>query len=313
MKKFLLDIAIISFCFSCNKSNQPPVGLLVIFPNTGDTSVIFEFHAGGSTDDIGYPIGLMFRWDIDGDGVWDSGFDHDNTFAHKYEVPGNYLVKLEVKDLDGLTSIAQDTVRVYGQNADISTFIDSRDGNQYRTVKIDGSWWMAENLKYGKLIPKGQEQTENDTVERYQYTDWKTCDTIGGVYSWFEAMNYEVGNPKGICPDGWHIPSYKEWIKIFESYPISYAHKYFGENGLSGLNLHISNSGWSDDEISHEDWGVGGFWTTSYALTPTAYNVCRILYAKVGVGLTGEYWETVRTYTHPHLVMYYSVRCKMDN
>jgi uncharacterized protein (TIGR02145 family) len=228
-------------------------------------------------------------------------------------MPGDYLVKLEVKDLDGLSSIAVDTVKVFGQNPDIGTLNDPRDGNNYRTVKIDGSWWIAENLRFGKLIPNSRDQTDNDTVERYRFTDWKDCDTVGGVYSWFEAMNYEVDNPKGICPDGWHIPSFGEWRKMYQAYPMSYAHKYFGKNGLSGLNLDISNSGYSDSEIFHEDWGVGGFWTTSYALTPTVYNVCRILFGKEGAYLNGEYWETFRSENRDKLFYYYSVRCKKDN
>jgi len=204
-------------------------------------------------------------------------------------MPGNYLVKLEVKDLDGLTSIALDTVKVFGQNLEIGTLEDPRDGNNYRTVRIDGSWWMAENLRFGKLIPNNRDQTDNDTVERYRFTDWKACDSVGGVYSWFEAMNYKVDNPKGICPDGWHIPSLAEWRRMYQVYPMSYAHKYFGKNGLSGLNLDISNSGYSDGEIFHQDWEVGGFWTTSYALSPTVYNVCRILFDKEGTYLGGEY------------------------
>ncbi len=314
MHKSLIGIAIIFICFSCEKSNQPPVGKFDIFPNTGDTSLIFEFDAGGSTDDHSYPIGLVFRWDINGDGVWDSGFDHDYTYAHKYILPGNYLVKLEVKDLDGLTSIALDTVKVFGENTDIDRLYDPRDGNTYRTVKIDGLWWMAENLRFGKLIPNSREQTDNDTVERYRFTDWAACDTVGGVYSWFEAMNYEVDNPKGICPDGWHIPSYAEWKKLYQAFPMSYAHKYFGKNGLSGLNLDISNSGYYCEEIFGEHSNTGGFWTTSYVLTPTVYNVCRIMFSKDDSAyLNGEYWENFRTITSDRCVIYNSVRCKKDN
>jgi uncharacterized protein (TIGR02145 family) len=232
MKISLIGFAVFFVCLSCENSNQHPVGMIHIFPTTGDTSLLFEYNGEGSTDDHSYPIGLVFRWDIDGNDVWDSEFEHFSTFAHKYIQPGNYLVKMEVKDLDGLTSIVMDSVQVFGENLDIGTLNDPRDGNIYKTIKIDGSWWMSENLRFGKLIPNSWEQTDNDTVERYRFTDWKTCDSIGGVYTWFEAMNYEVDNPKGICPDGWHIPSNEEWRKLYQAFPMSYAHKYFGKNGL---------------------------------------------------------------------------------
>jgi uncharacterized protein (TIGR02145 family) len=314
MKISLIGFAVFFVCLSCENSNQHPVGMIQIFPTTGDTSLLFEFNGEGSTDDHSYPIGLVFRWDIDGNDVWDSEFEHFSTFAHKYIQPGNYLVKMEVKDLDGLTSIVMDSVQVLGENLDIGTLNDPRDGNIYKTIKIDGSWWMSENLRFGKLIPNSWEQTDNDTVERYRFTDWKTCDSIGGVYTWFEAMNYEVDNPKGICPDGWHIPSNEEWRKLYKAFPMSYAHKYFGKNGLSGLNLDVGNSGYYCEELFHERENDGGFWTTSYVLSPIVYNVCRIIFSKEKqVYFNGEYWENYRTITANMCVGLNSVRCKRDN
>jgi uncharacterized protein (TIGR02145 family) len=313
INRIICLVIIILSIHSCDKGNLPPVAKLTIFPPVGDTSILFEFNAAQSEDDRSYAIGLVFRWDTNGDGVWDSGFEKDNTSAHKFLVPGNYLVRMEVKDLDGLTAIALDTVEVFGVNADTGRFQDPRDGNVYRTVRIGGSWWMAENLRFGKLIPNSREQTDNDTVERYRFTDWKECDTVGGVYSWFEAMNYNVDNPKGICPDGWHIPSHAEWNKLYQAFPMSYAHKYFGKEGLSGLNLDISNSGYQCEDLFHENFYDGGFWTTSYVLSPTVYNVCRIMFSKSDdVYLYGEYWENFRSVTANRCVIYNSLRCKKD-
>jgi hypothetical protein len=54
---------------SCNRENLPPMAKLEAFPSSGDTSLIFEFDAGESIDDLSYAIALLYRWDFDGDGT----------------------------------------------------------------------------------------------------------------------------------------------------------------------------------------------------------------------------------------------------
>ena len=68
---------------------------------------------------------------------------------------------------------------------------------------------MKENLNVGTLINGDVEQTNNSIIEKYCYdNDTANCTTYGGLYQWNEAMQY-VTTPgtKGICPDGWHIPT----------------------------------------------------------------------------------------------------------
>ena len=37
------------------------------------------------------------------------------------------------------------------------------------------------------------------------------CNTYGGLYQWDEAMQYVINEGvQGICPSGWHIPSWEE-------------------------------------------------------------------------------------------------------
>ena len=93
---------------------------------------------------------------------------------------------------------------------------DPRDGRKYKTVifEYDGSRyeWMAEDLMY----------SENRTVKHSRRGG---VDVVpDGIYSWAEAMGYsesymsrEVPESmkdslhQGICPDGWHISSTKDW------------------------------------------------------------------------------------------------------
>jgi uncharacterized protein (TIGR02145 family) len=56
-------------------------------------------------------------------------------------------------------------------------------------------------------------QTDNATLEKYCYNNEPlNCPLYGGLYQWDEAMQY-VATPgaRGICPPGWHIPTYAEF------------------------------------------------------------------------------------------------------
>ncbi len=95
------------------------------------------------------------------------------------------------------------------------------DGNRYRTMKINGMRWMAENLRTtryadGSQIPQGS-GTDQDTLTAC-YFDYKhnpdSVNRYGILYTWTAAMrNIGASSAKvqGVCPDGWHLPDNTEW------------------------------------------------------------------------------------------------------
>ncbi len=99
------------------------------------------------------------------------------------------------------------------------TYLDTETGYSFSTVKIGSQCWMAENLNVGTRINGSQEQTNNNTIEKYCYNNSTTnCDTYGGLYKWDEAMQYDTtAGTQGICPSGWHLPTDDEW-KTMEMY-----------------------------------------------------------------------------------------------
>ncbi|MCD6332442.1 MAG: hypothetical protein J7L89_04140 [Bacteroidales bacterium] len=289
------------------------MAVLEVFPSFGDTSIFFNFSAAGSEDDRCYAIALQYRWDFDGDGLWDTEYSGNNAIAYQYQQPGFYHVFVEVKDFEGNTATAEDSVEVFGENP-IGILHDSRDGNRYRIVKINDQWWMAENLRYGTIIPTDHEQTDNDTVEMYRILNFEYLDTIGGIYLWQEAMNYQVTDPQGICPDGWHIPTQKEWEGLFAPYPRPYSILYYGSKGLSNLNLDLRNGGYRTTDGTFEDVnifngidGQAGFWSSSFTIENHLFRP----YSCYFDSESGTLWYNLRIFGE--LIRYYSVRCVKDN
>lgn len=100
--------------------NTPPVAELAFSPNVGTTATVFSFDASACQDAQDHVKLLQVRWDLDGDGNWDTSFDTLKTATHQYAQAGSYTVKVEVKDRGGLTAMA-DTVIVVGEAPPVNT------------------------------------------------------------------------------------------------------------------------------------------------------------------------------------------------
>ena len=139
----------------------------------------------------------------------------------------------------------------YGFSCGDSLF-DSRNGQIYKTVQIGTQCWMAENLNIGTIINGSGDQTDNGVIEKYCYDNNSiNCENYGGLYQWDEMMQYtSVYGSRGICPNGWYLPTDDEW-KILEGNVDSYygvgdpEWDDIGWRGFdAGLNLK-SLTGWS--------------------------------------------------------------------
>jgi len=105
------------------------------------------------------------------------------------------------------------------------TFTDKRDGQNYKWVRIGNQIWMAENLNIGTPLSGKIDQSDNNIIEKYCYkNDLLNCIETGGLYQWGETMNYmNEHGVKGICPEGWHVPSIDDFLDLDYSLDENYA------------------------------------------------------------------------------------------
>ena len=86
-------------------------------------------------------------------------------------------------------------------------------GKTYHPVQIGNQYWLKENLDVGTMILGTDTAKNNGIMEKYCYNnDTANCTLYGGLYQWNEAMQYDTTpGTRGICPPGWHIPTYDEF------------------------------------------------------------------------------------------------------
>ncbi|MCF6129095.1 hypothetical protein L1S35_05370 [Flavobacterium sp. AS60] len=91
-------------------------------------------------------------------------------------------------------------------------------GNSYPSIIINNKEWMKKNLstcqyRNGDIIPQVQDQTQwsNLTTGAWcYYLNNSANETVyGKLYNW-----YAVNDPRGLAPQGWHIPSDIEWQSL---------------------------------------------------------------------------------------------------
>lgn len=238
----ILFISTLIILFGCERlSNELPVADFTISPPFGDRETVFLFDAGEIEDDETETWRLKVRWDADSDGDWDSDYSVEKKFAYKFASDGEHSITLEVLDsYGGITQVSK-TVSIAPILLD-SSMTDPRDGQIYRTVRLWGKWYMAENLRYGQLLDSGAFPSDNKRTEAYASTIDSTRSSIYGYYySWDEATDYKRENIHGVCPEGWHILNFDELLELNAILrKIINKAEFLGENGKLHLDIPLS-------------------------------------------------------------------------
>ncbi|NDV82454.1 FISUMP domain-containing protein [Bacteroides sp. 51] len=287
-----------------------------VFPEEGSTVKIDFFKP----DEI-----QPFVWEVRPNSTYKVYFDVDMHFENAVEFDmGNATDTLKIRNeelLETLRTVWPDfgsikrffwkveqntngkietSWRYFSAMLSIESFIDARDGERYEArqfVMEDGSLItiMAENLRAkvyadGEALPfPARVAITGNTVFDYKaggYYSWQTAVRV----TWDEAKAASLdGKPiQGICPDGWHVPSYSEFVKLREHIgrwdtglkmkDPSFWRTTSEVTNSSKMNVIASGYYWREDSEALFNWfesadmPVSGFWTSTPRLKGIEYS-----------------------------------------
>lgn len=135
---------------------------------------------------------------------------------------------------------------------------DSRDGKEYKTVKIGSQIWMAENLNY----------ETNDSYDSYYLHDefHDLPEEFGRFYKWNDAKN--------VCPTGWRLPSNEDFETLMASAGGVYSEipgEYFLEKSLNAYGFSVQSVGFFNYHASYVVDEFAYFWSSNEDDLENAY------------------------------------------
>jgi uncharacterized protein (TIGR02145 family) len=266
---------------STSPSNNPPV--------------ITSITASPATVSTGETINLScVATDEDGDELAYTWSSLDGSFPNEVtgstvewqapESTGSYQINISVDDGEDVAydSVTVD-IEIYGctdfealnYNPNVTdddgscAYYQDYDGNYYQAILIGEQLWMAEDLKTthynnGDPIPTGftnSEWTNLDDTETGAYAiynnDPTNAETYGNLYNW-----YAVSDDRGVCPEGFHMPTDEEWMQLEMYLGMSYEEAH--DSGYRGTDQGSQLAGnanlWSSGGlVSNPAFGSSGF------------------------------------------------------
>lgn len=172
-------------CAKC-ATNKAPTAAFSVSPSQGDTTTVFAFDAAASSDPD--KDDLVYRWDVDADGVWDTDFSSDKIFKKKFITAGTKYIRLQVKDTSGFTASKTQVIEVVSGKDFGTTIIDSS-----KNIFDFSANFMQRDLLNSKLY------FSDRGMKRVYVVDAETG--LTEKYFSFEAMPERMA----VSPDGHYL------------------------------------------------------------------------------------------------------------
>ncbi len=218
--------------------------------------------------------------------------------CQEYEFYQDPILGVDELSTSALSKPDKDKIKIkYDKVKDI-------DGNKYLTVQIGTQTWMAENLKTTRFNDGTDIQMVTDNNAWINLTTpgycWYKNDqasygpTYGALYNWY-TVDVESNDDRNVCPKGWHVPSYDEWIVLIN---------YLGGMGVEGVGGKLKATGTLEggDGLWH-DPNLGATNETGFTALPSGYR-SGILYEGVFgfINTITMWWSTTEFPINPNNV-----------
>jgi len=153
------------------------------------------------------------------------------------------------------------------------------DNTNSKEVKIGNQVWMLENLdvenfRNGDSIPQAKTAEEwenagknNEPAWCYYDNDESNGTKYGKLYNW-----YAVNDPRGLAPEGYHIPNNAELIELTDS---------LGHENVAGTKMK-SISGWYESANGNNSSG--------FSALPGGYRYINGSFSDIGK--VGNWWSS---------------------
>ena len=138
-------------------------------------------------------------------------------------------------------------------NCEYDSLTDARDGQVYKTVKVGSQWWMAENLRLNSDGSMCFNNQSEECESRGRFYLWSAAMDSAGLYSddgkgcGYGTECSPTKQVRGVCPDGWHIPSRSEWAVLDSITHDLRAWKYMDA-------LHWDRYGETPENLKWDEW-----------------------------------------------------------
>lgn len=248
MNKILYTVVLASLLlvFSCKKddettySNSMSGSVEYMFPEYSVPGQFISLHADG----IISPTDITWYWVSDNLGIseTDTVYSQDVSFVIPDSL-GKYSIGAYAKKTGYYTTSSTRYTYVIDPSLDGESIkgilegdgkiTDERDSQIYYFKKYGRLDWLTQNLRY------------DGAGVSYQYSDSVTT-LFGRLYSWDEATLGETGSglgggPRGICPEGWSVPTCEDWCDFANAVkPSGVTDSLVFENDWAGLAPGIS-------------------------------------------------------------------------
>jgi uncharacterized protein (TIGR02145 family) len=162
------------------------------------------------------------------------------------------------------TTICRGQSLTLNASAVASGSVTDINGNVYPTVNIGSQTWMQKNLnvskyKNGDIIPQVTDPTQwvNLTTGAWCWYNNDSANyaaTYGKLYNW-----YAVSDPRGLAPDGWHVPTNADWNRMTKfldpNVDTSYCNACYRSTIVANKLKEVGSSNWLNNPYATNSTG----------------------------------------------------------